>query len=259
MAILQIQNLYKHFGGLKAINHCSFSVEENSITGLIGPNGSGKTTMFDLINGLIMPDQGHILIKSHQVTRWPTHRRAKLGLARTFQAIRIFPQLTTLDNVIVALKGHPEKLLHSFLPYKKLRMQLKKEALKYLEMVGIKEKAHLEASELSFGQQKLLEIARCIATNADILLLDEPAAGVNPTLLKTITKLILELHKKGKTLFIVEHDMPFLMSIAQKVIVLDFGRELAIGTPEEIQNNPRVLEAYLGGKGDDDKVGHAKH
>ncbi len=259
MSIIQVQNLYKSFGGLRAIDHCSFSVEENSITGLVGPNGAGKTTMFDLINGLMMPDEGHIFIKNHSVTHWPTHKRAKLGLARTFQAVRIFPQLTVIDNVVVALKAHPEKLLQSFLPYKKLRLRLKKEAMEHLEMVGIAEKAHMEASELSFGQQKLLELARCIATNADIFLLDEPAAGVNPTLLKTITKLILELHKKGKTLFIVEHNMPFLMSLAQKVIVLDFGQELAVGTPEEIQNNPRVLEAYLGRKRENDKVEHAKH
>ena len=248
MQAIQIQNLQKSFGGLKAINHCSFSVEEHSITGLIGPNGAGKTTMFDLINGLMLPDEGHIVIRNHQVTRWAAHRRAKLGMARTFQAIRIWPELTVLDNVILALKEHPEKLFHAFLPFKKLRRQLEKEAINFLEMVGIADKSHMQASELSFGQQKLLEIARAVATNADILLLDEPAAGINLTLLKVIKKLLMELHKKGKTIFIVEHNMPFLMSLAQTVIVLDFGKELAIGAPEEIQKNQRVLDAYLGKK-----------
>jgi ABC-type branched-subunit amino acid transport system ATPase component len=248
MEILKVQNLHKSFGGLHAIEHCSFSVEKNSITGLIGPNGAGKTTMFDLINGLIFPDEGHVFIKERNVTSWPTHRRAKLGLARTFQAIRVFPELTALENVVVAFRDHPEKLHHAFLPLKNKRKKLEESAMEHLETVGIAAKAHLKACDLSYGQQKLLEIARCMATDADIFLLDEPAAGVNPTLLKSITALLLRLHAQGKTLLIVEHNMPFLMSIAHKVIVLDFGKELAVGTPREIQNNPHVLAAYLGKK-----------
>lgn len=246
MEILKVQNLHKSFGGLHAIEHCSFSVEKNSITGLIGPNGAGKTTMFDLINGLMFPDEGHVFIKERNVTTWPTHRRAKLGLARTFQAIRVFPELTALENVVVAFQDHPEKLHHAFLPLQNKRKKLEARAMEYLETVGISAKAHLKAGDLSYGQQKLLEIARCMATDADIFLLDEPAAGVNPTLLKSITALLLRLHAQGKTLLIVEHNMPFLMSIAHKVIVLDFGKELAVGSPQEIQNNPHVLAAYLG-------------
>jgi len=248
MSILQVQNLHKTFGGLHAIDHCSFSVEKNSITGLIGPNGAGKTTMFDLINGLMRPDEGHVYIKDRNVTGWPTHKRAKLGVARTFQAIRVFPQLTALENVVVAFRDHPEKLHHAFLPLKSKRKKLEERAHDYLKIVGISEKAHVPAGELSYGQQKLLEIARCMATDAELFLLDEPAAGVNPTLLNSIKNLILKLHQDGKTLFIVEHNMPFLMSIAHKVIVLNFGKELAVGSPQEIQNNPRVLEAYLGKK-----------
>ncbi len=248
MNIIRVQNLHKSFGGLQAIDHCSFSVERNSITGLIGPNGAGKTTMFDLLNGLMFPDEGHVFIKDRNVTRWPTHKRARLGLARTFQAIRVFPELTALENIMVAFREHPEKLYQSFLPFKKKRQQLEEKAMGFLHKVGISEKAHLLARDLSYGQQKLLEIARCMATDADIFLLDEPAAGVNPTLLNKIKTLVLDLHKQGKTLLIVEHNMPFLMSIAHTVIVLDFGKELAVGKPEEIQNNPRVLEAYLGKK-----------
>lgn len=248
MEILKVQNLHKSFGGIHAIDHCSFSVEQNSITGLIGPNGAGKTTMFDLINGLMLPDEGHVFIKNQNVTSWPTHKRARLGLARTFQAIRVFPELSALENVVVAFKDHPEKLHQAFFPLKNKRKNLEKRAMEYLENVGISGKAHLAASDLSFGQQKLLEIARCMATDADIFLLDEPAAGINPTLLNTIKDLILKLHKQGKTVFIVEHNMPFLMSIAHKIIVMNFGKELAVGKPEEIQNNPHVLEAYLGKK-----------
>ncbi len=248
MNVLQVQNLHKSFGGIHAIDHCSFSVEENSITGLIGPNGAGKTTMFDLINGLLTPDEGHVLIKNQNVTGWPTYKRARLGLSRTFQAIRVFPELTALENIVVAFKGHPSKLYQAFVPLKKKNRDLEKRAMEYMETVGIADKAHLRAGDLSYGQQKLLEIARCMATDADIFLLDEPAAGVNPTLLNTIKQLILKLHQQGKTLLIVEHNMPFLMSIAHKIIVMNFGKELAIGSPEEIQNNPRVLEAYLGKK-----------
>lgn len=246
MEILKVQNLHKSFGGVHAIDHCSFSVEQNSITGLIGPNGAGKTTMFDLINGLMLPDEGHVYIKNQNVTSWPTHKRARLGLTRTFQAIRVFPELSALENVVVAFSDHPEKMFQAFLPLKKKRRDLEKRAMEYLKTVGIGEKASLRAGDLSYGQQKLLEIARCMATDADIFLLDEPAAGINPTLLNTIKDLILKLHGQGKTLLIVEHNMPFLMSISHKIIVLNFGKELAIGKPDEIQNNPHVLEAYLG-------------
>lgn len=251
MTVIRVQNLRKSFGGLHAIDHCSFSVEKNSITGLIGPNGAGKTTMFDLINGLMAPDEGHIFIHEKEVTRLPAHRRARMGLARTFQAIRIFPELSALDNVVVALQDHPEKLRHAFTPLRKKQQQMRARAQEFLHTVGIGEKSHLRAGDLSYGQQKLLEIARCMATDAEIFLFDEPAAGVNPTLLNSIRELILKLHQLGKTLLIVEHNMPFLMSIAHQVIVMNFGKELAIGKPEEIQKNPRVLEAYLGKKHDE--------
>lgn len=248
MSILQVQNLRKSFGGIHAIDHCSFTVEKNSITGLIGPNGAGKTTMFDLLNGFMKPDEGHVLINNRDVTSLPAHKRAEIGITRTFQAIRIFPQLSAIDNVVVAFNNHPDALYQSFTRYTFSIKKLEQQALDLLAQVGIEDKAHVKAGELSYGQQKLLEIARCMATNADIFLLDEPAAGVNPTLLEKIKAIILQLHQSGKTLVIVEHNMPFLMSIAQKIIVMNFGKELAIGTPSEIQNNPKVLEAYLGKK-----------
>ncbi|MBU0667977.1 ABC transporter ATP-binding protein [Patescibacteria group bacterium] len=246
--MLKVQNLHKAFGGVKAVNHCSFTVEKGSITGMIGPNGAGKTTMFDLITGLMEPDEGHIIIKGKNVTSHPAHKRAKMGIARTFQAIRIFSEMKTLDNIVVALKDHPEKMYQAFLPLKKKQKKIEERAMELLKDVGIADKAHLNAAELSFGQQKLLEIARAVATGADLLLLDEPAAGINLTLLNQIRDYILKLNKEGKTFLIVEHNMPFIMGISEKIIVLDYGQEIAVGTPEKIQNSDRVIEAYLGKK-----------
>lgn len=248
MNILTIQNLHKVFGGLKAINHCSLTVEQNSITGLIGPNGAGKTTMFDLITGLQLPDAGHIIAKGQNITAWPAYKRASIGITRTFQNVRIFPELRVLDNIIVVLPDHPEKLHHAFLPLKKRKKKLEENALEFLHQVGIGQQAHLNAGELSYGQKKLLEIARAVATGADIILLDEPAAGINLTTMNQIRDYILKLHKAGKTFFIVEHNMPFIMNLCHKIIVMDYGQELAVGTAQEIQNNPRVIEAYLGKK-----------
>lgn len=244
--MLKVKNLHKAFDGVKAVNHCSFEVEENSITGLIGPNGAGKTTMFNLINGFISPDEGVVEFKGEDVTSMNVNVRAKMGLGRTFQAIRIFPELTALDNVIVAFPDNKRNFYEIWFSQKKLMSELKVRAMGLLDQVGISELAHMRASELSYGQQKLLEIARVMAAEADLFLLDEPAAGINPTLLKTIKRVILDLHAAGKTILLVEHNIPFVMGLCEKVVVLDYGKELAIGTPAEIQNNPRVIEAYLG-------------
>ncbi|MBI4994051.1 ABC transporter ATP-binding protein [Candidatus Peregrinibacteria bacterium] len=248
MPILKIQHLVKCFGGLRAINHCNFEIEENSITSLIGPNGAGKTTMFDAITGLIAHDQGEIYFKENPIGALPAHKRAKLGIARTFQAIRIFPELTALENIMLAFKNNKENLFDIFTPFKKHQKALKEKAFEYLHMINLHEKAHETAISLSYGQQKLLEIMRAVASDADLFLLDEPAAGVNRTMLHTIINIIKRLKSEGKTIVIVEHDMGFVMSLSEKVIVMDYGKEIAEGTPNEIQNNPKVLEAYLGVK-----------
>lgn len=246
MPILEITNLSKSFGGINAVNNCSFAVEENSITGLIGPNGAGKTTLFDLITGLIKQDTGTIKFKNENIQHWKMYKRAQKGIGRTFQMIRLFPELRAIDNIVVTLKNHRENLIQSLFFTKKQARKLQEEALEILKLVDLEEKAELKAQELSYGQQKLLEIIRAISLESDLLLLDEPAAGVNPTMLTRIIKLIQQYHKEGRTFLIVEHNMNFVMSLCQKIIVLDYGKEIAHGTPQEIQNNPHVLEAYLG-------------
>ncbi|MEK7172082.1 MAG: ABC transporter ATP-binding protein [Patescibacteria group bacterium] len=248
MPILKIQHLVKRFGGLSAINHCNFEITENSITSLIGPNGAGKTTMFDVITGLSQHDSGEIYFKENPIGALPAYKRCRLGIARTHQAIRIFPELTALENIMLAFKSNKESLFDIFTPFKKHQKKLKEKAFEYLRMINLHEKAHETAISLSYGQQKLLEIMRAVATDADLFLLDEPAAGVNRTMLHTIINIIKRLKQEGKTIVIVEHDMNFVMDLSEKVIVMDYGKEIAEGTPSEIQNNPKVLEAYLGVK-----------
>lgn len=233
--ILEVKKLHKSFGGLKAVNDCSFEVRKNSITGLIGPNGAGKTTIFNLITGVIEKDEGQIIFEENSISSWPTHKRARAGLVRTFQAIRIFPNLNLIDNIKVALPFTNES-------------DQKNKAMELLKSVNLEEKAKLFAGELSYGQQKLLEIARCVATDPKMILLDEPAAGINPTMLNAILGYIQNLQKKGMTILVIEHDMGFIMKLCEKIIVMDYGKEIAVGKPKEIQINPLVLEAYLGRK-----------
>lgn len=247
--MLQINNLKKSFGGIKAINNCSFNIQKNTINALIGPNGAGKTTIFNIISGLIKPDQGNILYKGKSIINLPPHKIASSGISRTFQLIRLFPKLTVLDNLLLAEPEVSEKLLISLFKrkfVKKEEQKAKEKCLNYLELVDMKDFSNTLAENLSYGQQKLVEIARSLATESELFLLDEPVAGINPLLREKLLNIIKNLKNEGKTILLIEHDMKFVLNIADNIVVLDHGEKIATGKPQDIKNNPLVLEAYLG-------------
>lgn len=246
--LLEVQSVNKQFGGSKAVDRCTFQVKKNTITGLIGPNGAGKTTIFNIISGLLNADSGNIYFQDQDITKMSSHKRARLGIGRSYQAIRIFPEFTALENIVIAFHENKENFLHAFTKYDRHQKTLENRAMEMLASVGLEEKANLKGYELSYGQKKLIEILRTKANDAQLILLDEPTAGINPTLIKKVTKIIKEFKKEGRTVFIVEHNMPFMMDLCEHIIVMDRGHNIAEGKPAEIQNNQQVLEAYLGSK-----------
>ena len=249
--ILELQNVTLAFGGLKAVNEINFSMKQNEILSLIGPNGAGKTSTFNLITGVYTPTAGKIIFKGHDLKKYKPHQITNLGIARTFQNIRLFKQLTVLENIILAM-DHTRKVnfFASLLPFgtgKKELNMVTEQAIKYLEYADLAEFKDLRAENLPYGKQRELEICRAIATGADLLLLDEPAAGLNPSettqLMDILKKIKSELKK---SIFLIEHDMKLVMGISDRIVVLDYGEKIAEGSPEEIRNNPAVIQAYLG-------------
>lgn len=242
MAILEIQDLTKRFGGIVAVDGCSFAVEAGSITALIGPNGAGKTTVFNLISGLIKPDGGQILFEDLAIGGIKPHRITRKGVSRTFQISRDLKELTVLENLVIQspTTGFRDLFLGSVLNHER------EKAFDLLEFVGIAHLAESKAKNLSYGQKKLMEFAATLMTDPKLVLLDEPAGGVNPALLEDIVERIMILNKQGVTFFIVEHNMDVVMNLCTPVIVMAYGKVIAQGSPREIQNNPEVLKAYLG-------------
>jgi len=249
-SILQAINLSKSFGGLKAVHQASIDVKNHSITGLIGPNGAGKSTLFNLLSNFLTADEGQVLFEGNPVQNLPPHQIARLGFLRTFQVARVLSRLTVLENMLLGTQNQMgEHLFSVLLQPQKVRKQereSKEKAMNILESVGLAEKAYDYAGALSGGQRKLLEMARTLMTNPKLILLDEPAAGVNPTLINQICEHILRWNQQGISFLIIEHNMDVIMSLCSHVWVLAEGTNLADGTPEEIQNNERVLSAYLG-------------
>jgi len=244
--MLKIQNLTKKFGGVSAVNDCSFEIETGKITALIGPNGSGKTTIFNLISGIIKPDQGNIFLDGKGLINFSVDQISNFGISRLFQQSRLFKNLTVKNNLLLAIDNEDTKLWKNILGMNRTNQKKEKlidEILIKLDILKIK---NYVANELSFGQKRLVELARTILNPHRFLILDEPAAGVNQKTRQMIIKFLLELKKNGDTIFLIEHDMSFTLSIADCIIVMDAGKIIAEGQPEEIKNNKKVLEAYLG-------------
>lgn len=250
MNMLELQTLGRSFGGLKAVSDLTARIEENRITSLIGPNGAGKTTAFNLITGLLPVSTGKIRFRDTDITGHPPYKIAALGIARTFQNIRIFGNMTVLENVMVGLHTESRKGFFSAafkLPgLKKEERYIRDEAMKHLEFVNLENAADISAGSLAFGQQRKLEIARALATKPELLLLDEPAAGLNTQETLRLGELIQRILGIGVTVFLVEHDMELVMSISDRILVLNNGILIAEGTPSEVQCNPEVVRAYLG-------------
>jgi len=244
MSILEVQNVSKSFGGVKANVDISMEVEKGSIVGLIGPNGSGKTTLFNSIVGTYPIDNGSIKFNSKEVSELPVPVIAKLGLLRTFQQTRIYGKLNCIDNMLISHKASDDKILSVFL---KIPPELNEKAENLLNFVGLYQKRKLRAGDLSFGQQKLLELAMALMNEPEMLLLDEPTAGINPTLINGIIDRLIKVNKEfGITLLVIEHNMKVIMQLAQNIFCLAHGKMLANGTPDQIKNDKKVIDAYLG-------------
>lgn len=255
--ILEAKQLTRRFGGLIAVNDVSFSVQKNEIFGLIGPNGAGKTTLFNLITGLIPPSSGDLIYQGQNISHCKPHHIASKGISRTFQNIRLFGDLSALENVMVARHLHNRGIKNPFLscmvgllglpPAPLEEQKTQKKALELLHLVGLSDRAFEKAKNFPYGDQRRLEIARALAMEPQILLLDEPAAGMNPSEKHGLSEFVKNIRSQfNLTIILIEHHVPLVMGLCERIAVLDFGQLIALGDPATVRNNPAVIEAYLG-------------
>lgn len=249
--LLVVRDLSMRFGGLLAVDQMALSVDERQIVSLIGPNGAGKTTVFNCISGFYRPTSGEVIFQGKAMHRLPDYKIARHGMVRTFQNIRLFREMTVLENLLIAQHMQAERNLLKGMfntsGYRKKEDELADRAAYWLERVGLLEHANRESTYLSYGQQRRLEIARCMVTQPRLLMLDEPAAGLNPRETAELDELIVELKdQQGVAVLLIEHDMKLVMGISDQIVVVNQGAHLATGTPDEIRNNPDVIKAYLG-------------
>lgn len=241
--IMQTKNISKSFGGVKALDSTDIEIEQGKITAIIGPNGAGKSTLFEIISGLQTPDKGQIYFQSKNITNKPAHQIANSGIARTFQHVRLFKNLSLEKHIEFAVNNDDEKFFKNIFGNTKIKSEKTRTAL---DKVMLDKNENTFAHNLSYGQRKLLDLAIALAKPHELLMLDEPVAGVTPKIREEIKKILLKEKKEGKTILLIEHNMPFVMSIADVVCVLSQGKVIAKGKPKEVMHNKEVLEAYLG-------------